>query len=154
MSLVNFKVSGNSKPDEQFVVKTPNFKIRIGENSSYPELNSPCPVEYILAGLAGCLNIVSGIVAKELNIEIKSLQIEIEGAIDVDKYLGVSTEERAGFKAIEVTVKPVSDASEEELQKWIAIVESRCPVHDNLFSPTPISLNWVRELQAAEVASY
>jgi len=152
MSVVNFKVLGNSTTNEQFVVKTQNHKIRIGENSSYPELDAPCPVEYILAGLAGCLNIVSDIVAKELNIEIKSLQIEIEGAIDVNKYLGVPTAARAGFKAIEVTVKPVSDASEEELQKWIGIVESRCPVHDNLFSPTPISLNFVRELQATEVA--
>lgn len=152
MSIVNIKVSGNSKPNEQFVVKAQNFKIRIGENPSYPELEAPCPVEYILAGFAGCLNIVGGIVAKELNIEIKSLQIEISGELDVDKYLGASTEERAGFKGIEVTVKPISDASKEELQKWIEIVESRCPVQDNLFNPTPISLNLVQELQAAEVA--
>ena len=152
MSLVNIKVSGNSKPNEQLVVKAQNFEIRIGENQSNPELEGPCPVEYILAGYAGCLNIVGGIVAKELNIEIKSLQIEISGALDVDKYLGASTKERAGFKAIEVTVKPISDASSEEIKKWIEIVESRCPVQDNLFNPTPISLNLVQELKEPAAA--
>lgn len=147
MSIVNIKVSGNSKPTEQLVVKAQNFEIRIGENQSDPELEGPCPVEYILAGYVGCLNIVGGIVAKELNIEIKSLNIEISGALDVDKYLGASTKERAGFKAIEVTVKPISNASGEEIKKWIELVESRCPVQDNLFNPTPISLNLVQELK-------
>jgi uncharacterized OsmC-like protein len=152
MSVVNIKVSGNSKPNEQLVVKAQDFEIRIGENQNNPELEGPCPVEYILAGYAGCLNIVGGIVAKELNIEIKSLNIEISGALDVDKYLGASTKERAGFKAIEVIVKPISDASSKEIEKWIEIVESRCPVQDNLFNPTPISLKLVQksnELAAA-----
>lgn len=152
MSIVNIKVSGDARPNEQFVVRAQNFQIRIGKNENNPELEAPCPVEYILAGFAGCLNIVGGIVAKELNIEIKSLKIEISGELDIDKYLGASTEERAGFKGIEVTVKPISDASAEELQKWIEIVESRCPVQDNLFNPTPISLNLVQELQVAAVA--
>lgn len=152
MSLVNIKVSGNSKPNEQLVVKAQDFEIRIGENQRNPELEGPCPVEYILAGYAGCLNIVGGIVAKELNIEIKSLKIEITGALDVDKYLGASTKERAGFKAIEVTVKPISDASSEEIKKWIEIVESRCPVQDNLFNPTPISLNLVQEIKEPAAA--
>ncbi|MFO7719909.1 MAG: OsmC family protein [Gillisia sp.] len=147
MSIVNIKVSGNSKPTEQLVVKAQNFEIRIGENQSDPELEGPCPVEYILAGYVGCLNIVGGIVAKELNIEIKSLNIEISGALDVDKYLGASTKERAGFKAIEVTVKPISNASGEVIKKWIELVEIRCPVQDNLFNPTPISLNLVQELK-------
>ncbi|MFN4763832.1 OsmC family protein [Gillisia sp. Q332] len=152
MNVVNIKVSGNSKPTEQLVVKAQNFEIRIGENQSNPELEGPCPVEYILAGYVGCLNIVGGIVAKELNIEIKSLKIEISGALDADKYLGASTKERAGFKAIEVTVKPISDASREEIKKWIEIVESRCPVQDNLFNPTPISLNLVQELKEPAAA--
>lgn len=147
MSLVTIKVSGNSNPNEQFVVKAGTYKIGIGENQNNPELNAPCPVEYILAGFAGCLNIVGGLVAKELNIDIKSVQIDISGDLDVDKYLGASTEERAGFQAIEVTVKPISDAPTEVLQKWIDIVESRCPVQDNLFNHTPISLNLVRELE-------
>lgn len=134
------------------VVKAQNFEIRIGENQSNPELEGPCPVAYILAGYAGCLNIVGGIVAKELKLEIKSLEIEISGALDTDKYLGASTKERAGFNAIEVSVKPISDASGEALEKWIGIVEARCPVQDNLFNPTPISLNLVHKLKEPAAA--
>lgn len=147
MSLVTIKVSGNSRPNEQFVVKAGAFKIGIGENQTKPELNAPCPVEYILAGFAGCLNIVGGLVAKELNIEIKSIQIELSGVLDVDKYLGTPTRERAGFQTIEITVTPISDAPKAILKKWISIVESRCPVYDNLFNHTPISLNLVHDLQ-------
>lgn len=147
MSLVNIQVTGNSVPNEQFVVKAGNFKISIGENQNDAQLNAPCPVEYILAGYAGCLNIVGGLVAKELNIDIKSVQIDISGDLNVNKYLGTSTDERAGFQAIEVKVKPISDAPTAELQNWINIVESRCPVQDNLFNHTPISLNLVHELQ-------
>lgn len=153
MSLITIKVSGNSKPNTQLVVKAGNFNIAIGENSNNAKLNAPCPVEYILAGFAGCLNIVGGIVAKELNIKIKSLQIEITGALDVDKYLGATTHGRAGFQAIEVRVKPTSDEPKEILQKWMDIVESRCPVQDNLFNHTPITLNLAHEFQEVTLAS-
>ena len=94
MGLTNINVSASAKPNEQLVVNAQNFKIRIGENQENTDLDAPCPVEYILAGLAGCLNIVGGIVAKELNIEIKSLNISISGNLDTNKYLGEASKER------------------------------------------------------------
>lgn len=145
MGLTNINVSANAKPNEQLVVNAQNFEIRIGENRENADLDAPCPVEYILAGLAGCLNIVGGIVAKELNIEIESLKISISGDLNTDKYLGLGSKERAGFQKIEVNVQPVSNASSEAINEWIEIVESRCPVQDNLLNATPISLKLERQ---------
>lgn len=152
MSTKIINVLGYSKSNDQFVVKAQNFDVRISKNQNFPELEGPSPVEYILAGFAGCINAVGNLVAKELNIELKSLQIEISGELDIDRYQGKTTNQRAGFKSIEVIVKPTSDASVNELQKWIEQVESRCPVQDNLVNATPVYLNLVKELEVLEVA--
>lgn len=148
--IVNIK--GYAKSQEQFVIKTDNNEVRISTNQNHPELDAPSPIEYILAGYAGCINAVGTLVAKELNLNLKSLQVEISGAIDVDKYLGKSTSERSGFKTIEVIVKPNADATIEELQNWLNLLESRCPVYDNLKNPTPIKISLIKVFETIEVA--
>jgi uncharacterized OsmC-like protein len=145
--IVNIK--GYAKNGEQFVIKTENQEVRIGTNQNHPELNAPSPIEYVLAGYAGCINAVGMLVAKELNINLKSLKVEISGEINVDKFLGNPTLERAGFKTIEVIVKPKAEATSEELQNWLSVVENRCPVYDNLFNNTPIRVSLVNELETA-----
>lgn len=147
--IVNIK--GYAKNNEQFVVKTKNYNVRINTNVNHPELDAPSPIEYILAGYAGCINAVGNLVAKELNIYLKSLQVSISGEINVDKFLGNPTAERAGFKSIEVVIKPDSEATSDELQNWLSIVESRCPVYDNLVNHTPIKVSLVNEYQTSEV---
>lgn len=151
MSTKIVNIKGYSKNQEQFVIKTENHEVRIGTNQKHPELDAPSPIEYILAGYAGCINAVGTLVAKELNLNLKSLQVEITGEIDVDKYLGKPTSERAGFKTIDVVVKPNAEATTEELQNWLSIVESRCPVYDNLINPTPIQVSLVHEFETSEV---
>lgn len=150
MSTKIVNITGQSRNNEQFVVKTESFDVRISKNQNHPELDAPSPIEYILAGYAGCINAVGTLVAKELNLNLKSLQVEISGEINVDKFLGNPTSERAGFKAITVLVKPIADATTEELQNWLKIVESRCPVYDNLINPTPIQVSLVNEFEIAE----
>lgn len=151
MSTKKVSILGFARKEEQFIVKTEQFDIRISSNKNNVALNAPSPIEYLLAGYAGCINAVGIVVAKELNIEIDSLQIEISGSIDTDKYLGKNTTERAGFKSIEVIVKPTSTANNEELEHWLAIVESRCPVYDNLYNQTPIHVTLVNETEAITV---
>ena len=151
MSIKTVNVVGYAKSNEQFVVKTENFDIRIGKNQNQSELNAPSPIEYILAGLAGCIHAVGTLVAKELNINLKSLQVEISGDLNVDRFLGNPTPDRAGYQSIEVIIKPVADVSDETLQNWLDIVESRCPVSDNLLNPTPVKLQLVTALETVIV---
>lgn len=151
MSTKIVNIKGFARNKEQFVIKTENNEVRIGTNQNHPELDAPSPIEYILAGYAGCVNAVGTLVAAELNINLKSLQVEITGTINVDKFLGKPTSERAGFRAIEVIVNPTSDATKDELQNWLTIVETRCPVFDNLANQTPIIVNLVNQLENAQV---
>ena len=150
MSAKNVSVVGYAKENKQFVVKAQNFDIRISKNDQFPDLEGPSPLEYILAGYAGCINAVGKLVAKEQGINLKSLQVEVSGTLSLDKYQGKISNERAGFSSIEAIVKPTSEATLEELKAWLIEVESRCPVQDNLINPTPVSVVLLKEFQPTE----
>jgi uncharacterized OsmC-like protein len=152
MSQKIVKVLGYAKENNQFVVKAQNFDIRISKNEEFPELEAPSPLEYILAGYAGCINAVGKLVAKEQGIVLKSLQVELSAILSLDKYQGKITKERAGFNSIEIVVKPSSDATLEQLQNWLQAIENRCPVQDNLTNATPVSVALFKNYQAIEVA--
>ena len=151
MSLKKVNVLGYANADDQFIVKANNLQVRISKNNSNPELEGPSPLEYVLAGYAGCINAVGKLVAKEQYLDLKSLQVEISATLSLDQYQGKESNERAGFQVIDVVVKPTSEASLEELQKWIYAVKKRCPIHDNLINPTPITLSLVPQYEALEV---
>ena len=152
MSTKTVSIVGYAKESNQFVVKAQNFDVRISKNEQYPELEGPSPLEYVLAGYAGCINAVGKLVAKEQGITLKSLQVEISGTLSLDKYQGKISDERAGFKSIEVTVKPTSNASLEQLKEWLIAVEKRCPIQDNLLHPTPLSVVLFKEFLTTEAA--
>lgn len=146
MSDLIFNVQGESKSAAQFVAKTRNFKLIIDEPEELGGSNEDAnPVEYILAGLAGCLNVVGHLVAKELGFEIKKLKIEVSGNINPSRLFGTSTKERAGFKEIKLDLIPETDADISILVKWLKIVEDRCPVKDNLKNVTPVRIGVTKE---------
>lgn len=148
MGAKTVNVLGYAAGNAQFIVKARNLEVRISKHPETAELEGPSPIEYILAGFAGCINAVGKLVAKELGIDLKSLQVEISAALDTDKYNGIATNVRAGFDRINVTVRPTSDASPAQLQHWLEQVEYRCPVQDNLINPTPVSVTLVAENEA------
>ena len=151
MSIKTVNVLGYAKENNQFVVKAQNLDVRISRNEKFPELEGPSPLEYILAGYAGCINAVGKIVAKEQGIVLKSLQVELSAKLSLDKYQGKISDERAGFNSIDVIVKPTSDATLEQLKKWLIEIENRCPVQDNLVNPTPVSVSLFKEYERIEV---
>lgn len=143
MSTKTVTIYGRAKKDEQFLIKTENHDIRISKNKNHPDLDAPSPIEYLLAGYAGCVNAVGSLVAKELKIDYKSLQVDVSGDINVDKFYGRETEARAGFNKLKVVIKLDAEISKKQLENWLKIVESRCPVYDNLINRTPIETELV-----------
>jgi uncharacterized OsmC-like protein len=140
---LNFKVNGQNIGLTKYQGYARNFELIVDEPEMLGGEDSAAnPVEYLLAGYAGCLNVVFGIVAKELNIEIKSLEINIDGDINPAKFLGISDDERAGFKSLNVEINLVTNADKESEELLIQKVKSRCPINDNLSNPTPISYKY------------
>lgn len=149
MSDLIFSVQGESASAAKFVAKTRQFKLVIDEPEGLGGTDENAnPVEYILAGLAGCLNVVGHLVAKELRFSITKLNIEVTGTINSDKLFGISNDERAGFKNIELKLVPETDASIETLAEWLRIVQDRCPVKDNLTNNTPVNVSVEKQYTA------
>jgi uncharacterized OsmC-like protein len=141
MSNLKFSVSGESSSKTKFIGNTRQFTLTVDEPEALGGTDDfPNPVEYILAGFAGCVNVVGHVVAKELGFTINNLKIEVNGELNPNRFLGSSNEERAGFKSIKLHLIPDTDADIETLTRWLQIVEDRCPVKDNLQNSTPISI--------------
>jgi uncharacterized OsmC-like protein len=143
MSILNFSISGQSITATQYNGKARQFNILVDEPEALAGQDSaPNPVEYILAGYAGCLNVVIHLIAKELNVKINNLEINIEGDINLARFLGQSDDDRAGFKSLSVDIKLDSEAPAQVVDQLITQVKQRCPVNDNLVNATPVSYNF------------
>ena len=141
MPNMQVKVKATKENPTKTVVKARNFEMIIDEPANLGGTDHGAnPVEYLLASLAGCLNVVGHVVAKEMGFEIKSLEIELDGELNPARFMGKSDEERAGYQAINVKMKPETDADEATLKTWIEKVENRCPVSDNLANATPVNI--------------
>ncbi len=138
-----FSICGKSVTPTRLEGKARQFSIVVDEPENFGGKDSaPTPVEYILAGYAGCLNVVVNLIAKEMNIAIKNLEINITGNINPEKLFGVSDKERAGFRSLNIHLNMKSDASKELLQKLLNQVKERCPVNDNLTNTTPVNYSF------------
>lgn len=139
MTDLMFKISAHSASPAKTIVKARNFQIIVDEPASLGGSNEgPNPVEYVLASLAGCLNVMGHVVAGEMGFELRGVKIDISGDLNPDRLFGKSFDERAGYKNIEVKMTPDCDADKATLEKWIETVDARCPVSDNLSNTTPV----------------
>ena len=98
----------------------------------------------VLASLAGCYTVVGNFAARELGFTLEGLDIEIEGDMNPSRFAGKSREERAGFQGIDIKMNPKADADSETLEKWVGLIEDRCPVTDNLTNKTPLNISLVK----------
>ncbi|KAF2955868.1 OsmC family protein [Marinitoga sp. 38H-ov] len=142
MAFANFKINSVSENPTKTVIKARNFKMIIDEPENLGGTNDGAtPVEYLLAALAGCLNVVGHLVAKEMGFELKKMEINIDGDLNPAKFMGKPSKDRTGFVQINVSINTETDADEETLKQWLNKIEERCPVSDNLQHPTFIKFN-------------
>lgn len=118
------EVRGRSHGPKSTHVETDSAEFVVGKEAS--------PLEYLLGSLAACINVVGHLVARDHDLVIDDLDVDVEGDIDPKTYMGESTEPRAGFQSIRVRVGVDADADADALQQWMDEVAERCPVADNL----------------------
>lgn len=141
MPNAKFKVEAKSDSNARVLVKARNFDLIIDEPENLGgDDRGANPVEFVLAALAGCLNVVGNLIAKEMDFKISNLKFEIEGELNPMKFLGKSSAERAGYQNITAVVSGDTDADEKTIEEWLSRVEERCPVSDNLSNPTPLKI--------------
>ena len=141
-NLLNFSIQSKSTSPARTEIETRGFKLIVDEPEELGGTNhAPNPVEYILAGYAGCINVVAHITAKELNIDLKDLQISIDGDLNPARLFGQSFIERAGYQNINVQLTTKSKIDDHIKLKWLQAIENRCPVNDNLRNTTPVNFS-------------
>jgi uncharacterized OsmC-like protein len=145
-----FSLSGQNVNPTKFVAKTRQFTLTIDEPEGLGGTDQGAnPVEFLLAAYAGCLNVMGHIVAAELGFKLNNIRIELEGDLNPAKVFGNPTNDRAGYKEIRVNIFPDAETDEANLAKWLEIIESRCPVNDNLINPTPVKISLKKPAEIA-----
>ena len=141
MGDLKFSISAKSENATKTIVAARGFKIIVDEPAELGGTDAGAnPVEYVLAALAGCLNVVGHVVAKEMKLELDGIEIDIEGDLNPAKFMGGSAAERAGYKEIRVTIRPKMEVGSAVLEQWLASVKERCPVSDNIANATPVKI--------------
>ena len=96
----------------------------------------PNPIEVFLASLPACLCAIGRIIANQERLDVKSIEVEVEGDLDKDFLLGKTEEGRAGFTEIRATVTIDADMSNEEKEAFLHKITKRCPIADNMINTT------------------
>ncbi len=104
------------------------------------EDKGPTPLEMLLLSLAGCFGAIARIMANQRRINLRGMDISVEGELDVEVLLGKTQDKRSGFGQLKVVARIDADMTREEKEKFLHEVERRCPVSDNIMQTTPISI--------------
>ena len=152
MSISNFSIQGSSITPTLYKGTSRQFTFLVDEPQELGGDDLAAnPVEYLLAGYAGCINVVINLIAKELDIQLSHVKINIDGNLDAAKLLGHTTKERAGFQSLEVHIDFETEAEQERIDVLLNSLKQRCPVSDNLSNKTPIQYHINKSSQKEEV---
>jgi uncharacterized OsmC-like protein len=129
---------GSGQEDESrnspFVLDGDEPPVLLGENLA------PNAVESVLQALASCLTVGFSYNAAAQGINVKSLEFDLEGKLDLHGFLGLSEDIRPGFEGIRLTYRLDSDGSAEEIAELWAHVQKTSPVLDILRNPVPVTI--------------
>ncbi|MGE6527894.1 OsmC family protein [Pseudomonas sp. NPDC077382] len=96
----------------------------------------PSPLELVLAALAGCFGTIGRSLAHQRKVELRGMRFEVEADYDPAGLLGRNTSVRPGFEEVRLRVEIDADMTLEQKQEFLAEVERRCPLADNLLHGT------------------
>jgi uncharacterized OsmC-like protein len=100
----------------------------------------PSPLDYVFVSLASCLITIGKIVASQRKIELRGMEVEVSGDLNLEVLRGQEKNERAGFTSMVANVKIDADMTDEEKKDFLEEVDRRCPISDNLAHTTPVEV--------------
>lgn len=100
---------------------------------------APTPPEYMAVAYGTCVVSTLRFVAMLDKVDIKDIEVQVEGEIDFSKAMGRPTANRAGFSGLKVKIRFESPMSQEEQQAFVDKAMGRGAVLDNVLNRTPVS---------------
>jgi uncharacterized OsmC-like protein len=100
------------------------------------------PVEYLLRALAGCMMTTVVYHAALRGIHIEEMEMDLEGNIDLQGFLGLSKEVRNGFQSIRVNFRVKTDETNLDRLKALSKLS---PVYDVTTNGTNVEIHFERK---------
>src|SRR5690625_4815439 len=97
---------------------------------------APNPVAYILAAVGGWISVLVITFAEKVSVELVDLDVQVEGELKPDGFLGINPDVRPGYEEIRYAVNITSPSPPENIQALLAHVDQVCPVKDTLLGTT------------------
>jgi uncharacterized OsmC-like protein len=102
-----------------------------------------CSGDLLLGALAACAQVTCQMVAEAMGIETQSIEVTVEGDMDLAGTLGISEDVTVGFEAIRTTFDIVApEATEEQLEKLRDRTEKYCVVFQTLAGQPELRTKW------------
>jgi uncharacterized OsmC-like protein len=101
------------------------------------------PIEYVLVGLASCLTAGVAAVAQNRGIQLRSVESQLEGKMDIRGILGIDTDVRNGYDDIKVKFKIDADAPKKDIEAIVAQSQKRSAVYDVITNPVNVTVEVV-----------
>ena len=98
-----------------------------------------CSGDLLLASLAACQEITLRMVAAAMGIELRNVEVTIEGDLDFRGTMGIDPETAVGFQNIRSSVRFDADAAPDRLQRLAARAERFCVIGATLREGTSLS---------------
>jgi uncharacterized OsmC-like protein len=100
------------------------------------EDNGANPVEFVLAGLSGCMTTTLAYHSAKRGIKLESIESEYEGDIDLQGLLELDPKVRPGYREIRVKFRVKGDADAATIEELLR----KSPVYDTISQPVKIKL--------------
>lgn len=120
-------------------LKTRHFTLKIDQPEPSGRDSAPTPLDFFLFSLGACTCTVGKIIAEQKKIDLKSIDVKIDGEINTDFLLGKTKEGRAGFYNIKVHTQIDAPMSKEEKEEFLKEIDKRCPLSDNIQEISSVS---------------
>lgn len=115
---------------QPFVMDADEPAVLLGED------NGANPVEFVLAGLSGCMTTTLAYHAADRGLSIEDVSSEFEGDIDLQGLLDLDPNVRPGYREIRVKFKVKGDIDEATVQELVR----KSPVYNTLANPVRIKI--------------
>jgi uncharacterized OsmC-like protein len=112
-----------------------------------------CSGDLLLGALAACAQITCQMVAAAMGVPTESIEIVVEGDLDLRGTLGISKEVPVGFESIRARFEIVApEATAEQLAALHEKTEQYCVVLQTLIQPPKIEVQWASINQSRQAS--
>ena len=148
MHLETFKAKalGQGWPTKVHISNT-EWNLQLDEPVEEGGQNSgPNPMQYFIASLAGCQNEQAQVVADELSLDIKQIDINLEVDLDLSGFIGESANSNGSYKNVRLDALVHGEFTDEQINTLGQKVDARCPILALLRSSgCTIESNWSKK---------